>query len=138
MRIFVASGIFHPEPGGPATYLYRLLPEIPGTRAYCPRAGVWDAPTADYPYPVRRIPRRALPVRMAGLCPRRAWPRCRRADLIFVNSLGLPLFGVNDKPRVLKVVGDLAWERAVNKGWIPAHRGYRSCSRPDATIGGCG
>ncbi len=28
MRIFVATGIFHPEPGGPATYLYRLLPEL--------------------------------------------------------------------------------------------------------------
>ncbi len=51
---------------------------------------------------------------------------------MFINSLGLPLIGAGSKPRVLKVVGDLAWERAVNKGWIPAtedidrfqHRAY--------------
>ena len=29
MRLFIASGIFHPDSGGPATYLYRLLPEYP-------------------------------------------------------------------------------------------------------------
>ena len=28
MQIFIATGIFHPEPGGPATYLYHLLPEL--------------------------------------------------------------------------------------------------------------
>jgi glycosyltransferase involved in cell wall biosynthesis len=47
-----------------------------------------------------------------------AWSEVRQADLIFINSLGLPLIGAGRKPRVLKVVGDLAWERAVNKGWI--------------------
>jgi len=27
-RLFIASGIFHPEAGGPAIYLYELLPEL--------------------------------------------------------------------------------------------------------------
>ncbi|MBN1680343.1 MAG: glycosyltransferase family 4 protein [Anaerolineae bacterium] len=117
MRIFIASGIFHPESGGPATYLYHLLPEVQA-RGHDVRVLTFgDAPANEYPYPVKRIPRRALPVRMAHYA-QAAWPDIRRADLVFINSLGLPLIGAQRKPRVLKVVGDLAWERAVNKGWI--------------------
>lgn len=117
MRIFVASGIFHPESGGPATYLARLLPAIQA-RGHDVRVLTFgDAPTADYPYPLHRIPRRTLPVRMAHYAAA-AWPELSRADLVFINSLGLPLIGAKRVPRVLKVVGDLAWERAVNKGWI--------------------
>mgnify|MGYP001271701104 CR=1 FL=1 len=117
MRIFVASGIFHPEPGGPATYLYRLLPEVQA-RGHLVRVLTFgDGPTEGYPYPLRRIPRRALPLRWADYA-RAAWDEMRRADLVFVNSLSLPLVGGGKLPRVLKVVGDLAWERAVNKGWI--------------------
>jgi glycosyltransferase involved in cell wall biosynthesis len=119
MRICVAAGIFHPESGGPATYLYRILPEVQA-RGHSVRVLTFgDAPTAEYPYPLRRIPRRALPIRMADYA-RAAFAESLRADLIYINSLGLPLYGMNHKPRVLKVVGDLAWERAVNKGWIPA------------------
>lgn len=119
MRIFIASGIFHPESGGPATYLYRILPEFQARGHTVRVLAFGDTPTADYPYPVRRIPRRALPIRMADYA-RAAFAESRRADLIYINSLSLPLYGMNHKPRVLKVVGDLAWERAVNKGWIPA------------------
>jgi glycosyltransferase involved in cell wall biosynthesis len=118
MRIFVASGIFHPESGGPATYLYHLLPELQvrGHEVHVLTFG--DAPIEGYPYRLRRIPRRGLPVRVLDYT-RVAWPELRRADLIFINSLGFPLVGGRGKPRVLKVVGDPAWERAVNKGWIP-------------------
>jgi glycosyltransferase involved in cell wall biosynthesis len=118
MQIFVASGIFHPEPGGPATYLYRLLPEIMARGHHVRVLAFGDAPTTGYPYSLVRIPRRALPVRWPRYA-RAAWPEICRADLVFINSLGLPLIGAGRKPRVLKVVGDLAWERAVNKGWIP-------------------
>ena len=27
-NLFVATGIFHPESGGPATYLYEILPHL--------------------------------------------------------------------------------------------------------------
>ena len=41
------------------------------------------------------------------------------ADVIYIHSLGLPLFGDRRRaPRVVKIVGDLAWERAVRRGWI--------------------
>jgi glycosyltransferase involved in cell wall biosynthesis len=118
MQIFVASGIFHPEPGGPATYLYRLLPEVVARGHHVRVLAFGDAPTAGYGYPLNRIPRRALPVRWLDYA-RAARPEIHRADLIFINSLGLPLVGAGRKPCVLKVVGDLSWERAANKGWIP-------------------
>jgi glycosyltransferase involved in cell wall biosynthesis len=118
MHIFVASGIFHPEAGGPATYLYRLLPDIVARGHHVRVLTFGDAPTAGYGYPLTRIPRRALPVRWLDYA-HAARPETARADLIFINSLGLPLVGAGRKPRVLKVVGDLAWERAVNKGWLP-------------------
>jgi glycosyltransferase involved in cell wall biosynthesis len=122
MRIFVASGIFHPEPGGPATYLYRLLPVIQAHGHQVRVLTFGDAPVQEYPYPLTRISRRALPVRTAEYA-RAAWPEIRHADLVFINSLGLPLIGLGGRPRVLKVVGDLAWERALNKGWIPPTEG---------------
>jgi glycosyltransferase involved in cell wall biosynthesis len=50
---------------------------------------------------------------------RAAQAEIARADLVFIHSLGLPLVRAGRKPRVLKIVGDLAWERAVNRGWIP-------------------
>lgn len=119
MRIFVASGIFHPESGGPATYLYRLLPAVQAHGHEVRVLAFGDTPGGVYPYPVTRIPRRTLPLRMADYA-RAARREMQQADLVFANSLGLLLLGGRRIPHVLKVVGDLAWERSVNKGWIPA------------------
>ena len=117
MHIFVATGIFHPESGGPATYLYRLIPELQARGHHVRVLTFGDAPTADYPYPLTRIKRQPLPVRWIRYAIA-ARAELRRADLVFINSLGLPLIDAQRLPRVLKVVGDLAWERAVNKGWL--------------------
>lgn len=119
MRIFIASGIFHPDSGGPATYLYRLLPELLA-RGHDIRVLTYgNAPVDSYPYPVTRIPFTAAPLRLAryavGYARRAAW-----ADLVYINTLGLPRFGARRRPRVMKVVGDYAWERCVNRDFIPA------------------
>lgn len=76
-----------------------------------------DSPLRDYPYPLTRIPRRALPLRLAHYA-LAARPLLRWADVIYLHTLGLPLLG-GKAPRVVKIVGDQAWERAVRKGWIP-------------------
>ncbi len=117
MRLFIAAGIFHPESGGPATYLYRLLPAIQARGHQVRVLTFGDGPTDAYPYPLQRIPRHVLPQRWLRYA-RAARAELREADCVFINSLGLPLVGAGSVPRVLKVVGDLAWERAVNKGWI--------------------
>lgn len=120
LRLLIASGIFHPEPGGPATYLHRLLPEL--------LARNWDIRVITfgdhlhanlrYPYPVTRILRRALPLRMLDYA-RAVRPLLAWADLVYIHSLGLPIYGDGHAPRVSKIVGDLGWERAVRRGWVP-------------------
>lgn len=117
MRIFVATGIFHPDTGGPATYLYRFLPELQARGHEIRLLSYGTGPTSGYPYPVRRIAYDPLPVRMSryALAYRQdaAW-----ADLIFLSGQGLPRIGDRGKPRLLKIVGDYAWERSMNRGWI--------------------
>jgi len=117
-RLLIASGIFHPEAGGPATYLYELLPALQQRGWDIQVITYGDAPATGYPYPLVRIPRRALPLRMIDYG-RRALPLLRAADLVYMHTLGLPLPG-GAAPRILKIVGDQAWERAVRRGWVPA------------------
>ena len=116
MRLFIASGIFHPEAGGPATYLYHLLPALQRRGHDITALSFGDAPVEDYPYQLTRVPRRFYP--------RRQWEYSRQAaclwpghDLVYAHTPGLPL-PRDARPRVLKVVGDVAWERAMNKGWV--------------------
>lgn len=115
-RLFVATGIFHPEPGGPATYLYELLPALLARGWEVRLLTYGSGPVAAYPYPVTRVARRALPLRLADYA-RAARPLLRWADLTYLHTLGLPLLG-GGGPRLLKIVGDQAWERAVRRGWI--------------------
>ncbi len=116
-KLFIAAGIFHPEAGGPATYLYEILPELQKS-GWDIRALTYGAgSTSAYPYPLKRIARRPLPIRLADYA-RAAYPRLRWADVVYVHTLDLPLFN-HHAPRVAKIVGDQAWERAIRKGWIP-------------------
>src|SRR5262249_52975949 len=71
-----------------------------------------------YPYPVTKIPRRTLPLRLMDYA-RAARPLLSWADLVYMHTLGLPLVGSKKAPRVVKIVGDQAWERAIRRGWIP-------------------
>lgn len=117
LKLFVASGIFHPESGGPATYLYQLLPALQARYGWEIRALAYgDTAVAGYPYALTRIPRRSLPLRWIGYAAA-ALPLLRWSDVTYIHSLGLPLYG-GKAPRVIKVVGDPAWERAVRRRWI--------------------
>ncbi len=94
MKLFVASGIFHPEPGGPATYLNELLPQLVGRGWDVRVLSFSDLPYAErsYPYPVTRILRRSLPLRMIDYA-RVARPLLAWADVVYVHTIGLPLYG---------------------------------------------
>ncbi len=124
MRICVVSGTFHPEPGGPPTFLYRLLPELV-QRGHTIEVVTYGEPAApaDYPYPVTRISRRQ-PILFRLLAFARAVLRAgRRVDVFFVSDYGLPVAMANlmlHKPILLKNVGDFAWEFSTRHNWIPA------------------
>src|SRR5262245_27087969 len=58
LRIAIVSGTFHPEAGGPPTYLYRLGSALTG-RGHRVRVATYGEshPASAYPYPVSRISR---------------------------------------------------------------------------------
>ncbi|MCC6905933.1 MAG: glycosyltransferase family 4 protein [Anaerolineae bacterium] len=117
MRLFIASGIFHPEPGGPATYLYRLLPELAARGHSVTALSFGDDPVSGYPYPLVRVSRRtSYPVRMAAYYRAAAhlWPD---HDLAYLHTLELPL-PARVRPRIARIGGDIAWERATRLGWV--------------------
>lgn len=123
MKMFIATGIFHPESGGPATYLNGVLPEFQAA-GHEVRLLTFGDPTPDdgsYGYPVQRIPRRSLVARPLAYAAyqRATTPYLTWADLAYVHSAGLPLRKSPPIPRVLKVVGDVAWERCIRRGLIP-------------------
>ncbi|MFP4322091.1 MAG: glycosyltransferase family 4 protein [Anaerolineales bacterium] len=118
MHILVPTGIFHPEPGGPASYLYHFLPELLARGHTVEVITFSDEPPAEaYPYPVQRIPRTNILHRNWRYY-RAVRARLNAADGVFVNSLGLSLPRLR-QPSVMKIVGDRAWERCRNRGWIP-------------------
>ncbi len=123
MRLCVVSGTFHPEPGGPPTFLYRLLPELiqRGHSIHVVTYGERDDPT-DYPYAVTRVSRRQpIPLRLIQM----SLTILRVAldsDAIFISDYGLPVAVTNlilRKPTLLKNVGDFAWEFSTRHNWIP-------------------
>ncbi|MBZ0294422.1 MAG: glycosyltransferase family 4 protein [Anaerolineae bacterium] len=116
-QLLIATGIFHPESGGPATYLYELLPRLQALAWQIQVLTYGHASSHNYPYPVQRIPRRAFPRRQLDYA-LAARPLLRNADLIYQHTLALPLVGVHS-PRIIKIVGDQAWERTIRQGWIP-------------------
>src|SRR5690606_11567280 len=63
-------------------------------------------------------PRRSLPLRLSDYA-RAAYGALGSADVVYIHTLGLPLLPRGHAPRILKIVGDQAWERAIRKGWIP-------------------
>jgi glycosyltransferase involved in cell wall biosynthesis len=119
MKIAILSGTFHPEVGGPPTYLYALLPDLQ-RRGHAVRVVCYgDAPPHDYGYPVTRISRRELvPLRFLRYM-RAALALARWADVLYVQGYVFPLAllkPLTGKRAVTKVVGDFVWEYAKRHG----------------------
>jgi glycosyltransferase involved in cell wall biosynthesis len=105
MKIVIATGIFPPEIGGPATYAAILDRELPKRSI---EANVLPFST------VRHLPRIVRHVAYTYALLKRG----RRADIIFVQdtvSTGLPALIASwlmRTPLLLRVPGDYAWEQA--------------------------
>ncbi|MCY3800002.1 MAG: glycosyltransferase family 4 protein [Chloroflexi bacterium] len=122
MRVLFVSNLFPPDIGGPATHISRLAAEL-HERGHAVRAVVCtdgDTGPGPEPYPVKRVSRRLpVPLRFAHVFAW-VWRWALRSDIVYVNGLELPaVFGgaAAFKPRILKVVGDFAWEYATRQLW---------------------
>ena len=119
VRVLIVSGIWPPDVGGPASH----APEV---AAFLQRRGhevevlttALDPP-APRPYPVRWVPRRSPPLaslraRRRAVGPRRPPGRRRLLDGHDRPDPGGALAG--RAPRVVKLTGDPAYERALRYG----------------------
>ena len=118
------TGTFHPDSGGPPTYLLALGRELVA-RGHEVRVVTYaDTPgLRRYPYPVTRVGRSRRVADRLALFTREVHRAGRAADVLFVNDYGLPAMLANvalGKPVVMKVVGDFAWEYAVRHRLVPA------------------
>jgi glycosyltransferase involved in cell wall biosynthesis len=96
-----------------------LLPELAARGISVSVLTFGDGPTAGYGYPLTRVSlaQNLIVRRQAYLTHYRRLNAA--ADLTYINNLGLPRPRHEAHRRVIKVVGDFAWERAVNRGWVP-------------------
>ncbi len=107
-KILIATGIYPPDIGGPATYSKQLFDHLPIHGISTQVLNFGD--TANFPKVIRHFVY-FLRVLMQG----------RSADVIFAQdpvSVGLPAYlaaKILRKKFILKVVGDYAWEQYQNK-----------------------
>jgi len=118
VKVLIAAGIYPPAVGGPATHLAHLLPHLlaRGLELRAVAFAEQDAAARDT-FPTVRITGAHWTIRNAryGSAFRRheQW-----ADVVYATSMGLPR-SRGRRPALLRIPGDLAWERAVNRGLVP-------------------
>jgi glycosyltransferase involved in cell wall biosynthesis len=124
MNILIVTGIFPPDIGGPATYVPSIGRELMKRGHKVVVVTLSDALGHDdvcHPFTVVRLLRGVFkPLRVVRTIVT-LLRQGRRADVLFVNGLYLEAVIANfvlGKPLVQKLVGDWAWERAANKGWM--------------------
>ena len=124
MRILLVTGIFPPDHGGPASYVPMIASELKARNheivAIVTLSDVVDG--NGHNFPVIRL-RRAMwrPLRVV----KTIWTimrLSRRADVTYLNGLaleGIIATGLTRRRAVVKVVGDLIWEKARNARATP-------------------
>jgi glycosyltransferase involved in cell wall biosynthesis len=124
MKILIVSGIFPPDHGGPATYVPRIASalmerghEVVGVVTLADKL---TQTHTVFPFPVFRIPRQIPRVFRFAWTVQLIFARGRQADVVYLNGLVLEGILATKLLRrgraVVKVVGDLVWEKAQNKG----------------------
>jgi glycosyltransferase involved in cell wall biosynthesis len=124
LRVLIVTGIFPPDIGGPATYVPAISAELVKRGHQVTVVTLSDAlrhEDRSSPFRVVRLRRgRFKPLRvLLTVVTLLRWGR--QADVVFANGLYLEAVVANfilRKPLVEKIVGDWAWERATNKGWV--------------------
>jgi glycosyltransferase involved in cell wall biosynthesis len=124
MKLLMVTGIFPPDIGGPATYvpaMARALIKRGHRVTVLTLADNFNRDDHLYPFRVVRVRRGLFKPRRFMSTVAAIVREGRHADVLFVNGLHLEATVANfllRKPLVQKIVGDWAWERATNKGWV--------------------
>jgi glycosyltransferase involved in cell wall biosynthesis len=120
----MVTGIFPPDIGGPATYVPVMSSELVKRGHKLTVVTLTDTLQHDdrsYSFPVLRIQRQTFKPWRFLLTVAAILRHGRHAQVLYVNGLHVEATIANfflRKPLVQKIVGDWAWERATNKGWV--------------------
>ncbi|MDD5294457.1 MAG: GtrA family protein, partial [Patescibacteria group bacterium] len=134
LKILIATGIFPPDIGGPATYTKILGEELPKFGCEVTVIAYGDGEITNSERRIFRISRRQNIISRYLKYFRRVWELSGRADIVYAHdlvSVGLPCALVKlFKPRlklVIRLGGDFLWEKAYNNGWTenPLSRYYK-------------
>jgi len=123
MKVLVITGIFPPDIGGPATYVPQIAKGLSERGHEVTVLTLSDRLSHDdknYPFQVVRLRRGMFKPWRVVQTVKTILRLGQGADVLFVNSLALEAVLANKvlcKPLVMKVVGDLAWERTTTFGW---------------------
>ena len=124
-RILITTGIFPPDIGGPASYSKVLAEKISAGIPVCliTYSSVRSSPNdKSLPYPVIRVWKKIPRFLRHAIFFQKVFSNARKADIIFALNLvsaGVPSLvaaKMFKKKLFVKVVGDYAWEIAVNNG----------------------
>ena len=121
MRIAITTGTFHPESGGPPTYLHRLGAELVARGHDVRLLSFGEQSHHRYEHRVARVSRRLPLAWRLAVYTAHTLRLARWADVLFASDYGLPAALVTRfvrRPLVLRVAGDFAWESAVRRGLI--------------------
>ena len=134
MRVLIVSGIWPPDVGGPASHAPEVAEFLRGRGHEVEVVTTADAAPEPRAYPVRWISR-GLPARSALRARGLARPPGRRARADVVYSTGMyraharRLARSAGAPRVVKLTGDPAYERALRYGLTRLRSTTSSASR---------
>jgi len=124
MNVLVVTGIFPPDVGGPASYVPTMSSELMkrGNKVtVVTLSDTLDHSDSSYEFAVYRIRRGHFKPIGFLITLMRVFREGRTAQVLYANGLYLEVVVANfflRKPLVQKIVGDWAWERATNKGWV--------------------
>lgn len=119
-KLVIATGIFPPDIGGPATYSQLLLRRLPAYGYEISIVTYGETQAQDNPAVIRVSRKWPKGIRHL-LYGWNVWRIARRADAVFIQGVGgegIPAMWAARcarKPILLKIVGDYAWEQATQR-----------------------
>lgn len=124
-RILIATGIFSPDIGGPASYAQTLANRLAETRpvTVVTYSSIWNSPTdLELPFRIVRIWSRWPKGIKHAIYFLKILLEARNCGVVFALnavSAGIParlVARIFKRKFVVKIVGDSAWERAIGRG----------------------
>ncbi len=126
MRVLIATGIYPPDIGGPATYTHRLRLWYQTNEVVCDVITYGDVEIVEEHNGVTVIPRQWPTWRKYLAYFWQIWKRRKQYDVVYAQDLvssGIPssLARKFGGPKlVIRLGGDFLWEKAFNSGWTTA------------------